>query len=497
MKLDKFDGGLRLKPAPHFINANEAREYVNINTDRGTLSPEKDKLEVPIQNPLLYGAFYVEENRFVFKPNPTDFVEFQRILYYTDRINTPKKIIDGTEYNLGIEAPANVDVDLIPGNLSGTFTWAITYYNVTDGSESPPILTDEIVLEDQAAQFTVPKSHDTQVTRVRIYRVGSNFTVFSLVVEFDINTSSEYTITDNTSSSVAAAIPLSTDTGGTPVADLKYLIEANAMLFGASGSKLYYTPINQPWNWPPLNFIAFPRPITAIGNTANGLIVATRFETFLITGSTPTSLSRQLISNSQGAISNDSVQNIQDACVWASGEGLCVSNGGKVNVITRSRLDLVRFDIDSSAVNDQKYFGHLTDGRTLVVDFETGVLSYLEASIGSILKANEILYGFSNGKLFELFAGSTNLPWRWQSARFIGPGYTQPKMYKIIFIYSEGPVNFKVFINDDVAADVNLQTGLNEIRVQIKNTRGYYMHFYAEGTGEIFEITWREANPDG
>ena len=115
-------------------------------------------------------------------------------------------------------------------------------------------------------------SSDPQVDKKRLYRVGGNVATFTLVATLD-NAVTSYV--DEISDTDLSSTLLQSTTYDTAPGGLKYLTEAYAMLFGAVGPKLYFTPIGVPNAWPATNYIDFSEDITGIGVVANGLLVLT------------------------------------------------------------------------------------------------------------------------------------------------------------------------------------------------------------------------------
>ena len=104
MKLQKFNGGLATRLAPQLLNIDQGVIYENIDNSSGILKPVKDKKQTDIEVKK-YNKYFNSENEWIGFDTPTDFIEFQKVMYLTDRINKPLKY-SNNEYNLlGIEEP--------------------------------------------------------------------------------------------------------------------------------------------------------------------------------------------------------------------------------------------------------------------------------------------------------------------------------------------------------------------------------------------------------
>lgn len=154
MKLQQFTGGKATKLRPQYLQLNEGVEYTNIDNRVGTLAPVKDKTLTNI-DVSRYHTYYIAQAQWVSSEVRTDYVEFQKILYSTDRVTQPQKF-DGTNtYNLGIEPPPKLpfvsrddhpahvsELTLVTDNDATGLPLEDTYYLAvnTNGNEFSTIL---------------------------------------------------------------------------------------------------------------------------------------------------------------------------------------------------------------------------------------------------------------------------------------------------------------------------------------------------------------------
>lgn len=611
-----FNGGLRKAIAPHLINENESVVNQNINHVNGILTPVKDKVQ-SIPNAEKYGHYFTTDDEWYFSPTPKDWVEFQERLYIGNRTGTSTKIVNGIEYNLGIQPPTTVPtvvvsretpeqdqitrVDLFPNTavagdipagitlqykvvniastgehypsdeifsvkvtsvyspgdpqyltndirigvedtnvdttiaifrffdnywrkvyegvagaaihydqtydisandsiedylvdgLKGTYQYALTFYNSIDGTESAPVVSDEYEIDwGRATVNNLQVSTDPQVNSRRLYRVGGTLTTFTLVTELD-NIVTSY-VDDADDDDIDGRL-LDAETNFPPVDNLYWLMESYAMLFAADGDKLRFTPIGEPDYWPQTFFLDFPRPITGLAKTPIGLLVFNEYETWLVTGTGPTSLTQQLLTGSQGCINGDSVVNIEGAAYWASTDGVCLSDGGQVMVITREKLD--KIDLSSSVnavVYDEQYYLQL-DTEALIIDIPRQVIKNANYDIESFIIANDTLYGYKESYLHIIEADTVDLSMDYRSPIYVGPAYSIPKTYKNFYMFSEGTVTIEIFI-DGVLAQTATYVGYDnhQVKIPTEHTRGFSLQFRITGTGIVYEIYWEEGN---
>lgn len=376
--------------------------------------------------------------------------------------------------------------------LSGVVQYALTHYNSVDGTESAPSTATASLnmFGGGYNTLTLPAATDPQVTHVRLYRVGGQLSSFNLVKELPISTVTY--LDDVSDAQVALDIGTSllrTTDNSTPPANLQHLVTAYAIMFGAEDSRLRFTPINEPNNWPVLNFIEFGQAITGLAPVANGLLVFTKFKTFIVTGTTPTTLSRYELSADQGCIDARSIQVSGAEAWWASSDGICVSSGGRPAVITRPKLGKLELSATHSAMFDEMYYLRQSSGAILKIDANTFITATVNAE--SLVVANDKLYGKVGSVLHELFAGTSDLSFTFKSARIAEGSFTSRKSYNKVFVYSKGSVTIKILIDDEVLVTKQLNNEDNH-KIQLPQTSqmGYYIQFEITGTGEVFEIEY-------
>lgn len=377
-------------------------------------------------------------------------------------------------------------------NFFGTYQYVYTYYNSTDGVESAPSpITSELELDSGSVQISgLAVSTDPQVTHKRLYRIGGDTAEFTMVVELpNITTSFLDTLKD---SDLDGRLLESDNYYEAPIG-LKFLSESYAMLFGAVGSSLRFTPVGKPDAWPPEYSLQFDADITGIGAVANGLLVFTNYKTYIVTGTGPTTLSAQLLRGDQGCIAFESIQSANlGTLIWASSDGLYSSSGNNVVSLTKNALGSVTLDPVSSAVHNEIYYCHNSDGSTLVFDFRFGnTIKWLELGVESLVLKLNTLYGYEGGKLHEIYGSSDNLIFKYLSPRFVEGAITEIKLYKKVYFRSKGDIIIKIIIDDIevITAEFNNED-THVVMVPQDKQRGFSVQFDIEGTGTVQEIEY-------
>ena len=380
--------------------------------------------------------------------------------------------------------------------LDGTYQYVSTFYNAVDGTESGPSpVSDELSVVSGAIALTISSLiFDSQVTHIRIYRVGGSLAQFTLVSQIPyLPGSFTQPYTDTLADNDLDGRPLETANYAPPPAGLRFFTEAYAMLFGAIGSSLRFTPIGVPDAWPAEFEIQFNQDITAIGQVASGILVCTRTKTYLVTGTGPTVLTQQLLRGDQGCISFESmVESHAGTVVWASEDGLCLSSGNTVKSVTKGSLNYISLSPVNAVVHNEVYYCLNEDGKILAWDYRlTPVIKWLDLDVDFLVVGLGKLYGHKAGELHELFQASTNVRMRYKSPRFVEGAYTNAKTYKKVYIRSEGDIIINIIINNIQASSHTLSgEATTQLQVPQPLQRGYSIQFEIEGTGVVEEFEY-------
>ena len=496
MIIADFSGGLNTRVAPHLLPPSQAQIYKNIENESGCLVPLKDKTDtgIPIDQ---YFTWYYAGNSFFGKTTETYYAEYGNILYHTNVSAIPSKYDGVNTYQLGITAPTTklTLTDSAVGVLSGTYTYAYTYYNSVTGVESAPntISLEAVVIDRTITVSGFIASTDPQVTNIRLYRIGGSLTQYTLVNE-KANTTLSYV--DNLADiTIAGNHVLDTISSGIPPVGLKYLTSIYSMLFGSVGDKLYFSDIGSPDSWPAINFIDFDDTITGIGALTSGIIVFTKFKSYIVTGNSPENFSMYLFSGSQGCIGHRTIQAVDNSLLWVSSDGLCASTGGAIAVISMPLVGKLIFStFYTSAVLDNVYYLsylYATEIKLLAFDFRYNRLIREMVVLGTnIVSANDKLYQVYQGTVRILFNATTPLSMHYKSPMYVEGSYTNYKTYKDVYIQYSGTLQFKVYIDKVLINTVNL-VGTSMRNIKLGNgSKGYGIEFEITGTGEVYQIEY-------
>jgi len=489
-QLNQYNGGLNIRLAPHLINTNEAQVYTNVEPEAVSLKPIKGDTN---ENQEVFKFMYNFNDSWISSTSYKTYQKFQQKLYYSDGLGIPQKSSDGiTFYNLGIKEPSSKPTTSISGTgvLGGTLQYCYTYYNINDGTESKPsVYSTELTVSSQSVNIDVVASTDPQVTNIRLYRLGGNLVSMELVVEL---TNSTQTYNDNIDDLSILGDVLSSFSNGQAPVGLNYLTENNAMFFGAISDKLWYSDIAYVNNWSSFNFIDFDFPITGIGAVPNGLLVFTEFKTYIVTGTSPNTLSKYLLNGNQGCVDHRSIRYAKNTLLWLSTDGICASRGGEISVISRNKLgkNYVPTVINDSVVYDDVYYvAH--SGGILVADFRFGtIFRTIDTIVDGLHVYNDTLYYSKTNSLYSLGTSTGDKILDYKSPKLSDGQVSNLKNYKSIYVKCKGSLQVKVYIDDTlvITKDINIST--SEILVPQQSRKGYYIEFEVTGTGELLELQY-------
>lgn len=390
--------------------------------------------------------------------------------------------------------------------LKGTYQYLQTSVNAAGIESQPSELSAEVDLAEGGNVFLNTHPYNATGGKTRIYRVGGNLTVFSLVAEIP---GTQTTYTDSLADVDIDGRVLTSQNYAIAPAPMSALIAAYGMLFGAYQNTLRFTNPGEPEYWPAAYSLIFPLTITGLAAVSNGVLVMTATSTYLVTGTGPLLLSVQLLSGDQGCVDAKSVQVYKGNAIWVSGDGICVSPGSEVEVISKDKLGKLSLGtIRSSVLFDEVYYVTHTNNSCFAVDFRFGApifktLKFAEATANNLLtmyRSHTALYFTTVGGQYKPFAGSVNATMRYKSPRFIEGRATENKTYKKVFFYVEGEVTLKVYINNElVMTRVCPANTVDSVTVQVPQAqqRGFFIQFEVEGTGQIYELEYlAQGRPD-
>lgn len=368
-----------------------------------------------------------------------------------------------------------------------------TYYNIDDGTESAPSpSSEEVEVTSGAVTITGFASTSEAATHIRLYRLGGNLTNYTLVAELPLNT-----ITYNDSKTdldIAESDLLTTEGKIKPKVNMNYLTEYSSTLFGAIGNTLYYSESGLVENWSEFNFIKFPETITGLGPTQNGLLVFSKNSTHILIGTDNTNFAKILLNKSQGCVAHLTIAYASNTLIWQSLDGICVSNGSNIEVITKQKLGKLDLSPVASVVYDNEYYLFHEDGVLVVenlnifktIDLIVRGASYVPTfdKLYFIEPVTNVMYSFGDNE-------AEPMEFHYKSGWLAENGLTNVKIFKNIYVYSLGEVNLTVYMDGTQVFTGDLVEGFNDIKLPSSSIRAYYPELEFKGIGIVKEVEFK------
>lgn len=493
MKLQVFNGGLNTRQAPELIGPNEALVCNNVDLSSDQLASAKG-LGALHSSPGTSPYYWEANDEWLTNASTRDYLAYQNKLYWTD--GTIAKKYDGTTIqDLGIEEPTTISAAiaaLVPEGLTGVIQYVYTYYNNVDGTESQPSpVSAELELSGGTVNVTVTASSDPQVTHIFLYRVGGQLTGFTKVKE--VANASQVILDATPDSSLTIELLASTLNGKAP-AGLKYLTQAYGVFFGVVGEKLYFTrDIGNPNYWPEAYYIDFDLAITGLVVTSSGIVVFTKYETYLISGTNSSTFVKYLISSDQGCISYKSIVAKQGAALFMSTDGLCTVTGNQVTVLSKFKLGKQTYDVTNAVMHDEVYYAQLTDKSILAFDTRFAPMFITYSFLTEwLVVANDTLYASIGSSIYPMFAGALAI-YNYSTGNLTEGSLSELKQYNTVYAYVTGTHTLNIYINNTLVATRVLTESKKPIDIAIPQQyqMGSSIRFELVGTGTVKELEYK------
>jgi hypothetical protein len=352
-----FTGGINNVVAPHLLPMNEALDLTNVDITYGSL---KSMTELE-KGKAAQGSHFVEyRDTLYFYNDWRANALLDNKLYWTNGISQGKILPDGTQLPLGIITPNGKAIVSASGSSGsgvhkGDFKYTYTFYSSTTGIESAPAPLPPYVTADNqdillSGFDTIPSNADMY----RIYRVGGYLARFTLVATIK---STDLPYLDSLDDTEVDGRILQTLRTGVPNPNIRNFIELNGRLYGSVGSKVYYSGLGAPDSWYTDDFFTMPNIVVALGKSSAGILVFGKTYTYLLYGNSPQTFKVQIISDSLGCISAESIAYYNDSCIFLGVDGIYAISGVSIQNITSNKIrNISGLNISSAAVANNVYY---------------------------------------------------------------------------------------------------------------------------------------------
>lgn len=175
------------------------------------------------------------------------------------------------------------------------------------------------------------------ITKIRLYRVvtGTSSNPYLKVADVNIGTT---TFTDNvTATGLGQVLPSANY--DPPPTDLSGLVAmANGILAGFRGNEVYFCEPFKPHAWPSEYALTVEFPIVGLAAFGESLVVATKGNPFVISGTTPASMSQAKLPIYEPCVSKRSIASDDSGAMYASPNGVIKISQGFAGNSTRGLM---------------------------------------------------------------------------------------------------------------------------------------------------------------
>lgn len=482
----QFTGGMNEVISPALLDEKTASLLVNGDIESGKISSIKMPKLLPVDKPETLGHFG-KINRSV--------VRLYGRTYWSDNDTIYPPYYGGDVENyLGIPYPDyNNDVDFtyIPdGELNGNYKYCVTYVNINGWESAPGSLLDYersiILLKNNYVGITVNWT-DERISYAKIYRTQAEGADFYCVGEVK---SSGGTFTDKTSDYTLTGLePLSTIDNYPPPDNGKYLCESGNVFFLAVDSTLYFSKQGNPHAWPKLNFIGIDDTITGICPEFQGVLVFTKNNCYRITGAENIeTLIKSMLPGNQGCVNYNSIDQVSNAPIWLSNDGICLWNGENINVISRQIINTTRLQVVCGVSANDCYYLFLKNGAILYDHRNGDVFRKLDFSCDYAWYDgdSDVLYLQDKKGIYEY--GSGEYGSYIYKTGYIGVPESEYTYYREVVLTIDGTANVTLLNEDKEVFSVELnKSGKHRLKAPY-NTFGRYCQVKVVGSGTLKEI---------
>lgn len=468
IKLEKFSG-LSPRTAPTQLAANQAQTAKNVRVTGQNLASWK--LETKEYQPVgsttlstIYKLYDQATNAYRWLGWTTDVdvvvgpvgdITESRIYYTGD--GAPKKTnwalattastglapYPNSWLYMGVPAPTAAPTLVASSASTPNETRAYVYTNISTFGlvieESAPSPATTVTVNTSSGTVTVSgfsavPTTGYNITHRRIYRTvtGAASVVYNFVAEIPVATGSYV----DSLSVTALGYTLTSLYYTPPPADLVGLTAMpNGILAGFRGNEIWFCEPYLPHAWPSIYMLTVNAEIVGLGIYDTNLVVTTKSNPFVITGSNPGAMSQNKLPMMQPCVSKRSITSDQYGVIYASPNGLVGIGQGTQDVITtalytREEWQRTLPETFISKVYNNMYIGFATlEGTTrglvfsradipplFVWDFQANAL-FIDHTDGAIYAVSKV-----DNAIYKLDSDPNNFTfYEWKSKQFVLP----------------------------------------------------------------------------
>jgi hypothetical protein len=271
-------------------------------------------------------------------------------------------------YLIGLPAPTTAPTAALNGTHTSPVNTAYVYTFVNDwGEESAPSPVSNIVgadfstgSVDLTTMDQAPAGDYVNISKWRIYRVATGTTDadYLFVAEVSINVSSPQYNDANLDSALGEPLP----TEGwiePPSSMIGLTMMGNGIMAGFKENEVYFSVPFIPYAWPIEYQLTTDQPIVAIGAYGNSLVVTTTEYPYIITGTSPESMSIDKLSHRQPCVAKRGLVSVVGGVIYPCPSGLFYIGEGGARMVTHEHYTREEWGL----LNPQGMFAAFYDDR--------------------------------------------------------------------------------------------------------------------------------------
>ena len=515
IKLEQFSG-ISPRTAPTQLTPNQAQVANNVRVStKGLDSWRKEVLAYTPTNPITLGTIYRMNNlssgasKWLGWVNDVDVVvgpvgdTTEGRIYYTGD-GVPKKTnwalattsgggvdpFPNAWLNMGVPNPTGAPTLAASSATAPSETRAYVYTNVSQFGavyeESGPSPATIVNVSSASATvtvsgFTAVPTTNYNITKRRIYRTitGASTVVYSMVAEIPLSTTS---YVDSVAVISLGQVLPSLVYAPPPAGLLGLTAMPNGILAGFTGNQVWFCEPYLPHAWPTNYMMTVNDEIVGLATYDQSLVVLTKHQPFVITGTTPGSMTQTKLPMMQPCVSKRSIATDQYGILYASPNGIVSIGNGSSDVVTTSLYTRQEWELLMPATMFGRVYNNMyiafgsngTGGVAAIVisrgdipplftlDFPAAAI-YIEHSTGAIYVVSTV-----DNNIYQLDADDLNQTfYEWKSKRFVVASPTNFGAMKIEADYTK--LSNVTTYNANVAAIVASNNALfsaNPLRLQ-------------------------------
>ena len=196
------------------------------------------------------------------------------------------------------------------------------------------------------------------ITKVRVYRsvTGTSSTTFLQCKDVAIGTT---TFTDTASAAELGMVLPSTSWAPPPDGLTGLVGMANGIMAGFVDNQIYFSEPFMPHAWPPVYALSVEFPVVGLAAYGSSLVVATKGNPFIISGTTPAAMSQEKLPLYEPCVSKRSIASDEQGAMYASPNGIIKIGPGIVDNVVRGLFTRDEW----AAYNPPSMLGEVHDGR--------------------------------------------------------------------------------------------------------------------------------------